>query len=53
MISVVVSVFNMERYLQQCIDSLLAQTYSDFELLLIDDGSTDKSPEICDRYEKK
>ena len=52
-ISVVVSVFNMERYLQQCIDSLLAQTYSDFELLLIDDGSTDKSPEICDRYEKK
>lgn len=53
MISVVVSVYNMERYIQQCLDSLLAQTYPDFELLLIDDGSTDISPKICDEYEKK
>ena len=53
MISVVVSIYNMERYLQQCIDSLLAQTYSDYELLLIDDGSTDKSLELCKQYEKK
>lgn len=53
MISVVVSIYNMERYLQQCIDSLLSQTYSDYELLLVDDGSTDQSPEICDRYEKQ
>lgn len=53
MISVVVSVYNMEKYLGVCVDSLLAQTYSDFELLLIDDGSMDGSPEICDEYEKK
>ena len=53
MISVVVSVYNMEKHLGVCVDSLLAQTYTDFELLLINDGSTDNSPEICDAYEKK
>ncbi len=53
MISVVVSVYNMEKHLRQCLDSLLCQTYPDFELLLIDDGSTDGSGRICDEYEKK
>lgn len=51
--SIIVPVFNSENYLHKCIDSLLAQTYADFELLLIDDGSTDRSGEICDEYAEK
>lgn len=50
MISVVVPVYNTEKYLDQCIQSILSQTYTDFELLLIDDGSTDFSGVICDKY---
>lgn len=50
MISVIVPVYNTEKYLDQCIQSILSQTYTDFELLLIDDGSTDTSGVICDRY---
>ena len=53
LISVIVPVYNMEKYLHRCIDSILSQTFSDFELLLIDDGSTDKSGEICDNYANK
>ena len=49
-ISVIVPVYNAEKYLQRCIDSILTQTFIDFELLLIDDGSKDKSGEICDEY---
>ena len=52
-ISVIVPVYNAERYLHLCIDSILAQTFTDFEVLLIDDGSKDKSGEICDEYAKK
>lgn len=50
LISVVVPVYNAESYLSICLDSLLVQTYSRFELLLVNDGSTDRSGEICDRY---
>ncbi len=50
MVSVIVPVYNVEAYLCQCIDSILHQTYSDFELLLIDDGSTDESGFIADSY---
>lgn len=50
MISIVVPVYNAEKYLHRCIDSILKQTFSNFELLLIDDGSTDQSGVICDNY---
>lgn len=50
MVSIIVPVYNVERYLEQCILSILSQTYRDFELLLIDDGSTDLSGVICDKY---
>ena len=49
-ISVIVPVYNTEKYLHRCIDSILAQTFEDFELLLIDDGSKDNSGAICDEY---
>ena len=49
-ISVIVPVYNAENYLQHCIESILNQTFSDFELLLIDDGSLDNSGHICDEY---
>lgn len=49
-ISVIVPVYNTEKYLHRCIDSILAQTFTDFELLLIDDGSKDNSGTICDEY---
>lgn len=49
-LSVIVPVYNTEKYLCECIDSILAQTYTDFELILVDDGSTDSSGAICDSY---
>ena len=52
-ISVIVPVYNVKEYLSRCVDSILAQTFSDFELLLIDDGSKDRSAQICDDYAKK
>lgn len=49
-ISVIVPVFNAEGYLAACLDSILAQTFSDFEVILADDGSTDRSGELCEAY---
>lgn len=49
-ISVIVPVYNTEQYLHRCIDSILGQTFTDFELLLVDDGSKDNSGAICDEY---
>ena len=49
-ISVIVPVYNTEKFLHRCVDSILAQTFSDFELILVDDGSTDRSGLICDQY---
>lgn len=53
MISVIVPVYNAEKYLQRCVDSILKQSFTDFELLLIDDGSHDRSGELCDEYAEK
>ena len=50
MISVVVPIYNVEKYLEFCLDSILNQTYQDFEVILVDDGSTDSSGQICDEY---
>lgn len=52
-ISVIVPVYNVEQFLPRCIDSILTQTFTDFELLLIDDGSKDQSGKICDEYAQK
>ena len=52
-ISIIVPVYNVEQYLPRCIDSILNQSFADFELLLIDDGSKDKSGAICDEYADK
>lgn len=53
MISVIVPVYNVEKYLPHCIDSILNQTYTDLELILVNDASTDKSPAICEAYRQK
>ena len=50
MFSIIVPVYNVEKYLDNCIKSLLNQNFNDYEIILIDDGSTDKSGEICDKY---
>lgn len=53
MISVIIPVYNAEKYLDRTVNSILNQTYHDFELILVDDGSTDNSPKICDEYALK
>ena len=49
-VSIIVPVYNVEKYISRCIDSILAQTFTDWECILVDDGSPDKSGEICDEY---
>ena len=53
LISIVIPIFNVSKYLEKCIDSIINQTYKNLEIILIDDGSTDNSGEICDKYSQK
>lgn len=53
LISVIIPVYNVEEYLRECVDSVLKQTYEAFEIILVDDGSTDTSGDICDEYAEK
>ena len=53
LVSVIVTAYNIESYLSRCLDSLAAQTYSPLEIIVVDDGSTDCTASICDRYEAK
>ena len=53
MVSIIIPVYKVEKYLSKCIESIFKQTYFDLELILADDGSPDKCPEICDTYASK
>lgn len=50
-VSIIVTVYNTEKYIEECINSLINQTYKNIEIILIDGGSTDRTPDICDKYE--
>ena len=52
-ISIIVPVYNTEAYLNKCVDSLLCQTYENLQIILVNDGSKDSSPEICDEYARQ
>lgn len=52
-VSVIVPIYNVEKYLRKCVDSLLSQTLKEIEIVLVDDGSPDASGEIADEYQKK
>ena len=52
-ISIVIPIYNVERYLRKCLDSILNQTFQDIEIICVDDGSTDKSLEILQEYKRK
>lgn len=49
-VSIIVPAYNVEDYIRECVDSILAQSFTDFELLLVDDGSTDSTGQLCDGY---
>ena len=53
LLSIIIPVYNVEKYLSRCIDSVLAQSIKDYEIILVDDGSTDRSGEICDQYARR
>ena len=53
LISVVIPVYKVEQFLKKCVDSVINQTYKNLEIILVDDGSPDNCPEICDEYVKK
>ena len=52
LVSIIVPVYNVEKYIEKCLNSLFGQTYRELDIILVDDGSTDKSGELCDRLAK-
>ena len=52
LLTVVIPVYNVEKYLKRCVESVLVQEWHNYDILLVDDGSTDSSPQICDDYAK-
>ena len=52
LLTVVIPVYNVEKYLKRCVESVLVQGWHNYDILLVDDGSTDRSPQICDDYVK-
>lgn len=53
LLSIIIPIYNVEDYLLECVESVCAQTYQSIEIILVDDGSTDKSPQICDELSKR
>ena len=53
LISVVVPIYNVDKYLDRCVESIIKQTYTNLEIILVDDGSSDNSPQICDNWNVK
>ena len=53
LISVIVPVYNVEDYLDRCVESIINQTYKNLEIILVDDGSPDKCPQMCDKWAEK
>ena len=53
LISVIVPIYNVEKYLARCVDSIVNQTYKNLEIILVDDGSPDRCPQMCDDYAEK
>ena len=51
--SIIIPVYNVEQYLRECVESILMQSCDDYEIILVDDGSSDKSGKICDKYSEK
>lgn len=53
LVSIIITVFNTENFVQECIESVCSQTYKQIEIIIVDDGSTDNSPLICDKYQNQ
>ena len=53
MISIIIPIYNVDKYLTKCIESIVSQTYQDLEIIMVDDGSSDACPQICDQYAEK